>query len=66
MKGLMQAALNSEVELEMELNRLYAHMGQEKKTQEFEKEWDWMKKLPQKRKMLYDIVSGYDMWFKDM
>lgn len=65
-KGLMQAALNSEVEVEMELNRLYAHMSQDKKTQEFENEWDWMKKLPQKREMLYDIVSGYDMWFKDM
>ena len=65
-KGLMQAALNSEVEVEMELNRLYAHMSQEKKTQEFENEWDWMKKLPQKREMLYDVVSGYDMWFKDM
>ena len=65
-KGLMQAALNSEVEVEMELNRLYAHMSQDKKTQEFENEWDWMKKLPQKREMLYDVVSGYDMWFKDM
>ena len=65
-KGLMQAALSSEVELEMELNRLFAHLSTEKKTKEFEKEWEWMSARSNKRELIYDVVSGFDMWFKDM
>ena len=65
-KGLMQASLSSKVDLEMELNRMYAHLSAKKKTEEFEKEWAWLKARSDKRELIYDIVAGFDLWFKDM
>ena len=61
-KNLMQAALTSETDLEMELNRMYAHLKEEKK-KEILGEWEWMSKYRNKRNALYDIVLGFDMWF---
>lgn len=64
-KGLMQAALVSETSLEMELNRMFAHLSEEKKAA-LQNEWNWLASCADKRSVLYDIVAGYDMWFSDM
>lgn len=64
-KGLMQAALLSETTLEMELNRMYAHLSDEKK-EGIRDEWKWLSSYTKKRQALYDIVTGYDMWFSEL
>ena len=63
-KNLMQAALTSETDLEMELNRMYAHLKEEKK-EKIQDEWDWLSGYWNKRRALYDIVLGFDMWFDE-
>lgn len=61
-KNLMHAALTSETDLNMELNRMFAHLEDEKKPK-IQAEWKWMSDYWNKRQALYDIVLGFDMWF---
>lgn len=61
-KGLLSAAKNGDVELEMELMRIKAHMSEEKrKTVDFAFLDGMDKEL--RRKLIYDMVTVYDLWF---
>lgn len=62
-KGLAESARRGVVELKMELNRIYAHS--EEKPDFYLENTEGMKLTDDKlRKLLYDIVIMYDLWFK--
>lgn len=62
-KGLAEFALKNTVEFELELRRIYAHMDTEKRK---EVNWDDINQLnsDKKRKLIYDMVIMYDLWFE--
>lgn len=65
-KGLAEAAKESSVKLTLELRRIWGHKDEEfKEKQKAEKEW--IESLPDeiRRKLIYDIVIAYDLWFCD-
>ena len=66
-KGLAEAAKESSVKLTLELRRIWGHKDEEfKEKQKTEKEWI-DNSLPDetRRKLIYDIVIAYDLWFRD-
>lgn len=66
-KGLAEAAKNSGAALEMELRRMWAHAGNEVKSRIGEDNWSALMAMgdERKRKMIYDIVIAYDLWFAE-
>ena len=60
-KSLLEAALNSPAELEMELERINAHR---KEPVDFSLGGKLNEE--QKRKLIYDIVLVYDLWFQEV
>lgn len=60
-KGLLDKALNSLADLEMDLERINAHRPKEERL-----DFTLNRNLneEQKRKLLYDIVLVYDLWFQ--
>lgn len=60
-KALLDVALNSPAALEMELERINAHSAQRQ-------DFTLGRKLneEQKRKLIYDIVLVYDLWFAEV
>ena len=62
-KGLAQAAKLGDVELTMELNRMYAHLSDKKKKDLKISTWNNMVK--KEKDILYDIAVSYDLWFSD-
>lgn len=71
-KGLISAAKEGLVPLQMEINRMYGHAKPELK-EKWEKKWeDLMKQLGGKsegvdpedvRSIIYDLALAYDLWF---
>ncbi|MDO4489838.1 MAG: hypothetical protein Q4B85_02015 [Lachnospiraceae bacterium] len=63
-KGLAAAAKTSQAELEQELNRIHAHLSDRKKD-EIKQDWEFISQLEPKRRrrVLYDVVHVYDLWF---
>ena len=66
-KGLAAAAKKGDLELEMELNRIFSHMSDSEKAENAEL-WQQIKKMDKnlKRKIFYDTVIAYDLWFDDI
>lgn len=58
-KSLLSAALNSPADLEMELERINAH-----RTEPEDFTLGGKLNEEQKRKLIYDIVLVYDLWFR--
>ena len=63
-KGLANAAKTGEVELKMELKRIYAHMDKDLKKQK-SKDWEGLFSDPDSRRILYDLAICYDFWFRE-
>ena len=69
-KGLLSAAKESKVALQMELNRMYGHLKKEDK-EELKDKWEKLKEdlksdideKPMIRSIIYDISLAYDLWF---
>lgn len=65
-KGLMNAAKSSDAELKLEMKRMVAHMDQ--KIKENNKELlEYVDKMDSTmlRKLVFDMVIVYDLWFKE-
>ena len=64
-KGLAEHARYSASDLEMELMRIKAHMSESKRSQT---DFDCLKLLDKNemRKLIYDMVIMYDLWFHDV
>lgn len=64
-KGLAEHARYSASDLEMELMRIKAHMSESKRSQT---DFDCLKLLDKNemRKLIYDVVIMYDLWFHDV
>lgn len=63
-KGMAEAAKESSAKLMLELRRIWAHCRREIR-EECTEEWEWISNMDDtvRRKMIYDIVMGYDLWF---
>lgn len=64
-KGLATASKKGDVEMTMELNRMYSHLSNEKKDI-IKDYWKWLTtKLDAgvRRRLLYDVSIAYDLWF---
>lgn len=63
-KGLAESAMSSLADFDMEMNRIYAHQSKEIR----EKIHYTFKELQgeERRNLIYDIVTGYDLWFRSM
>lgn len=68
-KGLVAAAKDSLEVFNMEMARIYAHMGDEKKSEDikklFFKESGSQGNEDRRRKLIYDIGIVYDQWFRN-
>ena len=65
-KGLMSAAKGSDSELQLEMKRMAAHM--DKDIKEKNKEiLDFVNNMDKKklRKLVFDMVTVYDLWFRE-
>lgn len=64
-KGLLSAANDGPMNLEMELKRIKAHQKEEVR-KEMKESWEYIDNLDKERrcKLIYDVVLMYDMWFK--
>ena len=60
-KSLLEVALNSPAGLEMELERINAH-----RTEPEDFTLGGKLNEEQKRKLIYDIVLAYDLWFQEV
>ncbi len=65
-KGLAAAAYKGTVTLSTELDRMYAHLSNDKKDK-LENDWKWLKAMDaeKQRRILYDISLVYDFWFNE-
>ena len=62
-KGLLEPARYSAADLERELERIKAHMSEEKRKQTDFACLDLLDK-EMMRKLIYDMVAVYDLWFQ--
>ena len=65
-KGLMGAAKSSEAELMLEMKRMVAHMDKGLK-EKHRDVLEYVNKMNAKklRKLVFDMVTVYDLWFKE-
>ncbi len=64
-KGLAAAAKEGKTTYELELKRIYAHQSNDFK-KKYDKKWnEWLIKLNNKDRIIYDIVIAYDLWFDE-
>ena len=65
-KGLAFAAKAGSFELTMEINRIYGHLG-EKEQVDNKELWESVKEMqkPYLRKIVYDAVIAFDLWFDE-
>lgn len=68
-KGLAEKAKTSMTSLKMEIKRIIAHMNDKDKKQikilKDENKFDIDKLTEKERKLIYDIVVVYDLWFRE-
>lgn len=64
-KCLLEPAKHSAIRLDDELNRIKAHQSEQKR-EAMNSVWDKLEKMDQskRRKLIYDMVIVYDLWFK--
>lgn len=69
-KGLLQAAKNSDAELQFEMKRMEAHMNRDKDQEKREQQKELIRRvhgidIKKLRKLIFDVVMVYDLWFKE-
>lgn len=67
-KCLAETAYRSAGELELELSRIKYRMTiDQRKNDEIKDAWEWLDKMKplEKRKIIYDVVLAYDLWFAE-
>lgn len=65
-KGLMAAAKDSNQKLGMELKRICSHMSvADRDKNDLNGRMNTVNAMENRRKVIYDVVKVYDLWFKD-